>query len=162
MTPEDIAALPYRPCVGLVVQNAAGLVFAAQRNDRHRDNWQMPQGGIDPGEDVQVAGLREMGEEIGLPPDAVEIVAESATWHPYDLPHELVPQLWKGRYKGQEQKWLLLRYDGPDEAINIETEEPEFQAWQWMTPDAILESIVVFKRDVYRAVFEEFGLIASG
>ena len=150
------SGLPYRPCVGVVLANPAGLVFAGQRIDSPTA-WQMPQGGIDPGETPREAALRELGEEIGLAPAAVTVEAESPHWLLYDLPPELVGTVWKGRYGGQRQRWFLLRYDGADEAIDIATAHPEFDRWQWMTPAALIEAIVPFKRDVYRQVFAEFA-----
>ena len=157
MTPEQIALLPYRPNVGIVVLNQFGQIFAAQRLDRYMDAWQMPQGGIDKGEDPEIAALRELEEETGITADLVSPVAQSKGWLPYELPHELVPQLWKGKYRGQEQKWFLYRFLGRDQDINIETEHPEFSRWTWMTPDELISKIVPFKQDVYSAVFEEFG-----
>jgi len=159
LTAEEIAKLPYRPCVGLMVVNAEGGVFVGQRIDRPtgQDAWQMPQGGIDKGEDPEIAALRELEEETGITADLVSPVAQSKGWLPYELPHELVPQLWKGKYRGQEQKWFLYRFLGRDQDINIETEHPEFSRWTWMTPDELISKIVPFKQDVYSAVFEEFG-----
>jgi putative (di)nucleoside polyphosphate hydrolase len=156
MTPDEIMKLPYRPNVGIVVLNAAGQVFAAQRLDRYMDAWQMPQGGIDKGEDPQVAALRELEEETGITPDLVELIAQSETWLPYELPHDLVPKLWKGKFRGQEQKWFLYRFSGQDADVNIETQEPEFSRWTWMTPDELISKIVPFKQGVYSAVFAEF------
>ena len=126
MTPEQIEQLPYRPCVGIMLANAAGRVFTAQRLDSQLNAWQMPQGGVDKGEDPRAAALRELEEETGVTADKVEILGETAGWVPYDLPHELVPKLWKGRYKGQEQKWFAMRFLGQDSDINIETEIAEF------------------------------------
>lgn len=156
MTPEEIEKLPYRACVGVMVMNAAGEVFVGQRLDREYDAWQMPQGGVDPGEDPQAAALRELEEETGITRDLVEVEAQTEGWLPYDLPHDLVPKLWKGRYRGQEQKWFLLRFHGTDAQVNIATAEPEFAAWRWIAPQAMLAGIVPFKRDVYGRVLAEF------
>lgn len=156
MTPEEIDKLPYRPCVGVMVLNAAGEVFVGQRMDRDTDAWQMPQGGVDPGEDPQEAALRELEEETGITRDLVRIEAQTEGWLPYDLPHDLVPKIWKGRYRGQEQMWFLLRFIGTDDQVNIQTEIPEFSSWRWLLPAQMLEGIVPFKRDVYARVVEEF------
>ncbi len=156
MTPEEIAKLPYRPCVGLMLMNGQGKIFVGQRNDRHADAWQMPQGGVDKGEDPRDAALRELWEETGVTSDLVEIIAETNGWLPYDLPHDIVPKIWKGRYRGQEQKWYLLRFLGRDDQINIQTEHPEFTRWKWQEPDRLIEEIVPFKREVYERVVEEF------
>ncbi len=156
MTAEDIAKLPYRPCVGLMLRNADGDVFVGQRRDRDTDAWQMPQGGVDKEEDPRDAALRELWEETGITYDLVTIEAESKRWLRYDLPHDLVPRIWKGRYRGQEQKWFLMRFRGRDEQVNIATEHPEFTAWRWLAPDALVANIVTFKRDVYVQVLKEF------
>lgn len=156
MTPEDIAKLPYRLNVGVMLVNQDGLVFAAQRLDSEIAAWQMPQGGIDKGEDPQAAALRELEEETGVSPKLVTIEGHTEDWIPYDLPHDLVPNIWKGRYRGQKQKWFLLRFSGTDADINIETEIPEFSEWQWMDVETLLGNIVPFKRDVYAKVIEAF------
>jgi len=157
MTPEDIAKLPYRRNVGVMVINGSGDVWVGQRNDRYKDAWQMPQGGIDKGEDAQTAALRELEEETGITRDLVDVVAESEGWIPYELPHELIPKLWKGKYRGQEQKWFLLRFKGADAQVNIATDDPEFSAWRWMPPADLPDAIVPFKRDVYVAVLAAFA-----
>ena len=157
MTPEEIAKLPYRPCVGLMLMNAEGRIFVGMRNDGPKDAWQMPQGGVDKGEDPHDAALRELWEETGVTADLVEVVAETPGWLPYDLPHDIVPKIWKGRYRGQEQKWFLLRFKGRDDQIDIQTEHPEFAHWKWQEPDRLVAEIVPFKREVYEQVVEAFA-----
>ncbi|MBT8408243.1 MAG: RNA pyrophosphohydrolase [Alphaproteobacteria bacterium] len=150
MTPEEIARLPYRPCVGVMLADMRGQLFVGERIDTP-GAWQMPQGGIDDGETPQQAALRELGEETGVPADLTQIVAETDDWIAYDLPHDIVPRIWKGRYRGQRQKWVLVRFLGQDRDINIEVEHPEFSRWRWMNPDDVLNHIVPFKRNVYSA-----------
>ncbi len=157
MTPEEIEKLPYRPCVGVMLMNRHGQVFVGQRLDRDTDAWQMPQGGVDKGEAPRDAALRELWEETGVTADLVEVIAESADWLPYDLPHDLVPRIWKGRFRGQEQKWFLLRFAGSDNQVNIATQHPEFSEWRWLAKDDLVDNIVPFKREVYARVLEEFG-----
>ena len=157
MTPEEIAQLPYRPCVGVMLMNANRDVFVGQRIDNYKDAWQMPQGGVDKGEAPRDAALRELWEETGVDPALVSIVAETPNWLPYELPHDLVPKLWKGRYRGQEQKWFLMHFSGEDRDINIATEHPEFSLWRWMPTDELVANIVPFKRDVYEAVLDAFA-----
>lgn len=157
MTEEERLALPYRANVGLMIVNATGQVFAGQRIDYPGDAWQMPQGGIDEGEDARAAALRELLEETGISEGMVDILAEAADWHHYDFPPELAAKLWKGGFRGQKQRWFLLRFTADDADINIATDEPEFDVWRWMSPDELLGKIVPFKRDIYRAVFTEFA-----
>lgn len=149
----DPELLPYRPCVGIMLINDQGRVFVGRRKDTP-DAWQMPQGGIDEGESPREAALRELEEEIGTA--KAEILAESAGWHRYDLPGHLLGKVWGGRFRGQEQKWLLCRFTGGDGDIDLATAHPEFDAWQWVHPDDLIRLIVPFKRQIYQAVVEEF------
>lgn len=157
MTPDEIHALPYRPCVGLMLINGVGDVFVGQRNDRNSDAWQMPQGGVDKGEAPRDAALRELLEETGITRDLVTIIGETKGWLPYDLPHDIVPRIWKGRYRGQEQKWYLMRFSGTDAQVNIETEHPEFSRWRWQPVDQLVANIVPFKREVYARILAELS-----
>ena len=157
MTPDEISRLPYRPCVGLMVLNGDGDVFVGQRNDRDSQAWQMPQGGVDKGETAQDAALRELCEETGITTDLVEIIGETDGWLPYDLPHDLVPRIWKGRFRGQEQKWFLMRFTGIDSQVNIKTDHPEFSHWRWQPVDQLVAHIVPFKKEVYTRVLAEFA-----
>jgi putative (di)nucleoside polyphosphate hydrolase len=151
---KDKATLPYRPCVGMMVLNTQSEVFVARRIDMRSGAWQMPQGGIDKGEEPQQAALRELEEEIGT--NNVEILAESEGWLDYDLPDELVGKMWGGKYRGQRQKWFVVRFLGDDGEINIETEHPEFLEWKWVAHEKVPELIVSFKKDLYCAVVNEF------
>ena len=157
MTPEDIARLPYRRNVGVMLVNRDGHVFVGQRLDSDVPAWQMPQGGIDKGEDPCDAALRELEEETGVPRDLVVVEAESAGWVAYDLPHDIVPKIWKGRYRGQEQKWFLMRFLGRDDQVRIDQDQPEFSAWRWLPPADLAAQIVPFKRAVYEQVLAEFA-----
>jgi putative (di)nucleoside polyphosphate hydrolase len=153
----DPGALPWRRGVGVVLANAAGQVFAGQRIDNPGPAWQMPQGGIDAGETPRAAALRELEEETGVASQKVEIVAETPGWLRYDLPADLVGRLWRGKYRGQEQKWFLARFLGTDADVDIATPHPEFSAWRWVAPEALPGLIVPFKRALYDAVLSEFG-----
>lgn len=156
MTSEEIEALPYRPCVGVMLVNEGGQIFVGQRIDNDTPAWQMPQGGIDEGEKPRDAALRELEEETGIYPGMVEIEAESDIWLTYELPHELVPNIWKGQFRGQEQKWFLIRFKGQDSDIRIETAHPEFSEWRWMPASELVANIVPFKKAVYKQVLAEF------
>lgn len=157
MTPDEIAQLPYRPCVGVMLMNDRQEVFVGQRLDSDLAAWQMPQGGVEKGEDPKTAALRELGEETGVRPELVNVIAETPDWLPYDLPHDLVPKLWKGRFRGQEQKWFLMRFAGDDSDINIETSHPEFSHWRWLPVSELVDNIVPFKRSVYEGVLAAFA-----
>ena len=147
--------LPYRPCAGVVLINGEGLVFAGERIDTP-GAWQMPQGGIDPGETPREAALRELVEETSVPAEAVEVLAESRDWIRYDLPDHLMGKMWKGRYRGQEQKWLLCRLTVGEDVIDLATEHPEFSAWTWMSAPDLTAQIVPFKQALYGEVLGEF------
>jgi putative (di)nucleoside polyphosphate hydrolase len=151
--PED---LPYRPCVGVMLVNAEGRIFAGQRKDSPVSAWQMPQGGIDRDEKPKQAALRELREETGVTADLVEFVAKSPGWVTYDLPDELIGRIWGGKYRGQRQRWFLFRYRGRDDQIDIATEHPEFSEWRWVAADEMLGAIVPFKRAVYDEVVDAF------
>lgn len=155
---DEFAGLPYRPCVGVMLVNAQGRVFVGKRIDnKEGDAWQMPQGGIDEGEELHPAALRELYEETGIPAGLVTIIAESREEHLYDLPGELLGKLWGGRYRGQRQRWLLLRFNGEDTDVNLEAHRhPEFLDWKWVEPEQLPDMIVPFKKRVYRQVVEEF------
>lgn len=137
--------------------NSQGAVFVGQRLDFASSAWQMPQGGIDKGETPQSAAMRELWEETGVTSELVTLVAESDGWLTYELPLELIPKLWKGRFRGQKQKWFLMRFLGDDSQIDITLEPREFSAWKWLPPEELVDQIVPFKRDVYAAVLSEFG-----
>lgn len=158
--PDPYADLPYRPCAGIMLVNQLGRVFAGQRLDAKDsafpDAWQMPQGGIDPGEDAEVAAVRELEEETGITARHVQIIARSAEEHYYDLPDQLMGKIWKGKYRGQRQTWFLMRFTGEDTDVDIATDHAEFSAWKWARPEELPDLIVPFKRKLYRAIISEF------
>ncbi len=157
MSPEEIAALPYRPNVGVMLVNPKGKIFVAQRIDSPGPAWQMPQGGIDKGEKSKAAALRELEEETGVVADLVTIVTKSKGWLRYDFPLELVSKVTGGRFRGQQQRWYLMQYHGNDDQITIETKHPEFSNWKWSEPSELVANIVPFKREVYAQVLAEFS-----
>jgi putative (di)nucleoside polyphosphate hydrolase len=167
MTPYD--HLPYRPCVGMMVLNRAGRVFIGRRTGGPEQvdsvhAWQMPQGGVDPGEDPFRCALRELQEETNI--TSVKRLAESREWFTYDLPAALVPQAWGGRYRGQRQKWYALRFGGEESEIDIlhpaGGHEPEFVEWRWAEMRQLPDLVVPFKRKVYEQVIAEFAHLAAG
>ena len=159
---QDFSSLPYRPCVGIALFNTDGKVFVGERIDTP-GAWQMPQGGIDDGEGIKAAFYRELVEEVGT--DKADIIRIMERPLRYDLPPHLLGKLWNGQYAGQEQIWIAARYTGRDDDIIIHTghngADPEFRAWKWVSLDDILNLIVPFKRDTYRAVIEEFSDLAK-
>ncbi|MEO1198045.1 MAG: RNA pyrophosphohydrolase [Pseudomonadota bacterium] len=166
----DPETLPYRPCVGIMVLSPTNQVWVGHRFDTPKDTegagtwWQMPQGGIDTGEESRAAALRELYEETSI--RSVEIVAETADWLTYDLPSELIGVAWKGRFRGQKQKWYAARFLGSDDEIDIltpggGTHKPEFDAWKWAPMAELTGLIIPFKRAVYETLISEFGHLAS-
>ncbi|PVX29215.1 RNA pyrophosphohydrolase [Sphingomonas pokkalii] len=153
----DIASLPYRPCAGVMLLNREGKVFVGQRLDSVVEAWQMPQGGIDPGEEPLDAAFRELGEETGIARHHADLLAESPGELFYDLPEDLVGKIWKGKWRGQRQRWFLFRFLGEDNDIDIQTAEPEFRAWRWVEPSALPDLIVPFKRALYTEILELFA-----
>jgi putative (di)nucleoside polyphosphate hydrolase len=160
--------LPYRPCVGLMVLNRAGRVFVGRRIDgpEHVDDvhaWQMPQGGVDPGEDPWPAALRELREETNI--RSVEKLGEIAEWLSYDIPRDIVGQAWKGKYRGQTQKWFAVRFTGNEDEIDIAHpaggHKPEFSDWRWERMEKLPALIIPFKRPVYEQVVKEFAKLAK-
>lgn len=152
LNPESLS---YRQGVGIMLLNTQNLVFVAKRIDTRAEAWQMPQGGIDKGEDARSAAMRELREEIGT--NHAEIIAESTDWYRYDLPSELIPTIWGGKYRGQKQKWFLMRFLGADSDIDIATEHPEFLEWKWAEPATLPDLIVPFKRQLYTDLLVEFA-----
>ena len=150
-------SLPYRPCAGVMLLNAAGLAFVGRRIDTAVEAWQMPQGGIDPGEDAEACALRELGEETGIAPDHVRLIAAAPHELFYDLPEALVGKVWRGRWRGQRQRWFLYRFTGSDADIDIATAHAEFNAWRWVEPATLPDLIVPFKRQLYRDVLAAFA-----
>ena len=153
------ADLPYRLGVGVVLFHPDGRVFAGMRIDNPEDAWQFPQGGIDDGEDPLVAARRELWEETGV--TTADLLAESEDWLIYDLPDSLIPKVWKGRYRGQKQKWYAFAFTGTDADVNIATEHPEFRAWAWLPLTEMPDRIVPFKRALYEQVVAAFLPLAQ-
>ena len=155
---SDPTLLPYRPCVGVMLVNGDGHVFVGKRIDnKEGDAWQMPQGGVDEGEDLRPAALRELAEETGIREDLVTIISETREELLYDLPDTLIGKLWQGQYRGQRQSWFLIRFTGRDGDIRLDAHQPpEFCEWKWVAPEMLPDLIVPFKKRVYRAVLDEF------
>lgn len=162
---DPYASLPYRPCVGVMLVNSDGQAFVGRRIDtrgqpNEGDFWQMPQGGIDPGEDLRTAALRELWEETGVEGRHVTILAQTREELLYDLPEDLLGKLWNGKFRGQRQHWILARFNGDAHDIRLDAHNPaEFDAWKWVAPDDLPDLIVPFKKRVYRAVLDEFSAL---
>lgn len=150
---------PYRPCVGIMLLNRKGEVFVGQRIDQKMVAWQMPQGGIDPGETPRDAALRELAEETGT--SNAEIIAELNGWLHYDLPEDIADKIWQGRFRGQKQKWFAMRFLGEDRDIDLTLHQPEFEQWRWLAMAALPEHIVPFKLEIYRQVVAGFRHLLS-
>ena len=151
----DITSLPYRPGVGVMLLNHERQVFVARRLDMTSEAWQMPQGGIDEGEEPYPAALRELEEETSV--TSVSLLAELPDWQTYDLPANLVPKMWGGKFRGQKQKWYALRFEGPESEINLETKHPEFTEWRWVPMQHLPDLIVPFKREMYADLVKQFS-----
>jgi putative (di)nucleoside polyphosphate hydrolase len=147
----------YRRGVGVMLLNPEGKVWVGQRIDNPTDAWQMPQGGLDDGEEPWAGALRELEEETGITPRHVERIADCTEQLRYDLPPELQGKMWRGKWKGQLQDWFLARFTGTDADVNVATADPEFRAWKWAEPAQLPDLIVPFKRDLYRRLLEEFS-----
>lgn len=162
----DKAELPYRPCVGVMLFNGEGRVFVGRRSDRSEEGvdstwWQMPQGGLDEGEDPEAGARRELAEETGV--KSARFVAKARDWLIYDLPSELVGIAWHGRYRGQKQMWFAARFEGSESEIDLgprDGHEQEFDAWRWATLRELPSLVVPFKRKVYRSVIKQFAALA--
>ena len=162
----ETEALPYRPCVGVMLINTDGRVFVGRRSDRSEEGvdstwWQMPQGGLDEGEEPEAGARRELAEETGV--TSARFVARTQEWLAYDLPDELIGIAWEGRYRGQKQLWFAARFEGPESEIDLgprDGHEQEFDAWQWVTLAELPALVVPFKRKVYLSVIEQLGAVA--
>ena len=156
---EKFKNLPLRKGVGIIVLNKENKVFVAKRIDNPKNFWQMPQGGVDNGEDYLTAAYRELEEETGI--KQIKLIQEIDGMITYELPKHLLGIIWKGRFKGQKQKWFLMRYLGKDEEINIKTDKPEFLEWKWVDIDKITEVVVDFKLHVYKELKEKVKKIIN-
>jgi putative (di)nucleoside polyphosphate hydrolase len=153
----DRESLPYRPAAGVMLLNHDGKVWVGQRLDSTLEAWQMPQGGLDPGEAAEDGALRELEEETGIGRNKVEILARAPGELLYDLPDDLIGKVWRGKWRGQRQSWFLMRFTGEDADVNLQTPEPEFRAWKWADPQELPALIVPFKQGLYRDILKAFA-----
>lgn len=149
--------LPYRDAAAVMLLNEHRKVFVALRIDNAAEAWQMPQGGLEKGEDPEAGMLRELQEETSIRPDLVQVITRARRTFLYDLPEDLVGKVWKGKYRGQRQHWFLARFLGSDADVNLDTPEPEFRGWRWAEPAELPRIIVPFKRKLYEDVLDEFA-----
>ena len=156
----DVSKLEYRKNVGMVLINTKGNIFAGKRIDNNTDAWQMPQGGIDDGETPEVAAFRELSEETGIHRNKARLIGATAGWLSYDIPLELIPKLWNGQYRGQEQKWFLLKLNKDNCEIKLDNEDfPEFDKYEWVSYWQPIDRIVDFKREAYRKALSELRFL---
>ncbi|HUS96334.1 MAG TPA: RNA pyrophosphohydrolase [Hyphomicrobiaceae bacterium] len=169
---DDTTLPDYRPCVGIMIINPQGLIWMGRRTDAPKDPegrgawWQMPQGGIDPGEESETAAFRELHEETAIPASSVRLLGRTEGWLTYELPSAIQGRAWKGRYRGQKQVWFAMRFNGSDQEINLDpppgqSHKREFDEWAWVPLPEISERVVSFKREVYIAVAEQLGSFAK-
>ncbi|MDC0353864.1 RNA pyrophosphohydrolase [Candidatus Pelagibacter sp.] len=156
---KEFSSLPLRSGVGIVVLNKNNKIFVAKRIDNPKNFWQMPQGGVDKGEDFLKAAYRELEEETSI--KSVELIKELDGTIKYELPDHLLGIIWKGKYKGQKQKWFLMRFIGEEQEINIKTKNPEFLDWKWIDLDKITEVVVDFKLHVYKELKDKVKKIIN-
>ena len=156
---KDLKNLPLRNGVGIVLLNQDNKIFVAKRIDNPSNYWQMPQGGIDPGENSHQAAIRELYEETSI--KSVSLIKEIDGYTTYDLPERLLGIIWKGKFKGQKQKWFIMKFNGSDDEININTPKPEFLEWKWIEIDQLINVVVDFKRDVYKKVTSEIRKVVA-
>ena len=156
---ERFKKLPLRKGVGVILLNKNNQVFVAKRIDNPRDYWQMPQGGVDKNESYIEAAIRELEEETGV--KSIKLIEELDGFHTYHLPKDLLGIIWKGKYKGQIQKWYCMRFEGSDDEININTKKPEFLDWKWTEIDKITDHVVDFKLNIYKDIKKKVKKILS-
>ena len=156
MSDEGSSKRLYRPNVGIMLINGAGLVWVGKRMDSYNNAWQMPQGGVDKGEDPEAAAFRELREETGARPEQVSLIARTTDWLKYDFPEGIREKVGKGKYHGQKQLWYLMRFNGSDEDFDLDYHHREFSQWKWTDVDDLVPQIVAFKRGVYVEVVRQF------
>ena len=156
---KKLSHLPLRSGVGIIVLNKENKIFVAKRIDNPKNFWQMPQGGVDKGEDFLTAAHRELNEETGI--KNIELIREIEGTTTYELPNHLLGMIWKGKYRGQKQKWFLMRFTGDEKEININTENPEFLDWKWIEIEKITDVVVDFKLHVYEELKEKIKKIIN-